>query len=145
MTCLRAFSRAWRQLPISIPESSGFFVSGWSPRETLGKANKIYFFWLAVSCNGLLFCARNLGTLLFHCPRVSPGDRTLTKKPEDSEIEIDQLHAFVTLFAPGEWPAALKWKSLYRKQTKLPRPLPKITKKVPCVAEARVTQGARCW
>ena len=33
---------------ISIAESSGFFVSGWSPGERLGKSNKIYFFsdWL---------------------------------------------------------------------------------------------------
>ena len=28
-------------IPISIPEFSGFFDSGWSPGETLGKSNKI--------------------------------------------------------------------------------------------------------
>ena len=65
--------------PISIPASSGSFVSGWSPGETLGKWNTTYFFWLAVSCNDLLFCARNPGALPFHYPRVSPGDQPLTK------------------------------------------------------------------
>ena len=29
--------------PISIPESSGFFVSAWSPGETLGNSNKYIF------------------------------------------------------------------------------------------------------
>ena len=36
---------------ISIPESPGFFVSSWSPGETLGKGNEISFYWLAVSRN----------------------------------------------------------------------------------------------
>ena len=49
---------------ISIPESSGFFVSGWSPGETLGKR-----------------FAPEIGA-------VSLGDQPLTKKPEDSGIEI---------------------------------------------------------
>ena len=68
---------------ISIPESSGFFVSGWSPGETLVNLNKIrslikyiYIFWLAVSSNDLLFYP----FFKFHCPRGSPGHQPTDKK-----------------------------------------------------------------
>ena len=56
---------------ISIPESSGFFVSVWSPGETLGHR-------------------QSKKDILFEFPRVSPGDQTQTKKPEDSGIEIGE-------------------------------------------------------
>ena len=65
------------------------FLSAVGHLERLcGNGKKYLFFWLAVSCNDLLFCARNPGALSFHCPRVSPGDQLLAKRPEDSGIEI---------------------------------------------------------
>ena len=64
------------------------FVSVVGRLERLWGTGIKYLFLLAASCNDLLFCARNPGALPFHCPRVSPGDQPLTKKPEDSRIEI---------------------------------------------------------
>ena len=78
-----------QNLPKSWYRSPQAFLSAVGHLERLwGNGIKYLFFWSAVSCNDLLFCARNPGALSFHCPRVSPGDQLLTKRPEDSGIEI---------------------------------------------------------
>ena len=73
---------------ISIPESSGIFVSGWSPGETLGQWNGSAPGFVAQNNRSLHETANQEKEILFHFPRVSPGDQPLTKKPEDSGIEI---------------------------------------------------------
>ena len=70
---------------ISIPESLSFFVSGWSPGETLGQWNESAPEFLAQNKRSLQETA-NQKNIDF--PRVSPGDQLLTEKPEDSGIEI---------------------------------------------------------
>ena len=78
-------------LAISIPESSGFFVSGWSPGETLGQWNESAPGFLTQNSRSLHETANQKKDILFDFPRVSPGDQPLTKKPEDSRIEIVSL------------------------------------------------------
>ena len=68
--------------PVSIPESSGFFVSGWSPGETLGQWNESAPGFLAQNNRSLHETTHQKKD------RVSPGDQPLTKKPEDSGIKI---------------------------------------------------------
>ena len=74
--------------PISIPESSGFFVSGWSPGETLGQWNESAPGLLAQNNRSLHETTNQKKIFIRESLRVSPGDQPLTKKPEDSGIKI---------------------------------------------------------
>ena len=73
---------------ISIPEALGFFVSGWSPEETLGQWNGSGPGFLVQNNRSLHETANQKKDISFEFPRVSPGDQLLTKKPEDSGIKI---------------------------------------------------------
>ena len=78
-----------RIITISIPESSGFFVSGWSPGETLGQWDRSAPGFPPQNNRALHETANQKKNILSDFPRVSPGDQPLTKKPEDSGIEIE--------------------------------------------------------
>ena len=73
-----------------------WFVSLWSVTSVVR--------FLHVSCNDLLFCAKNPGALPCHCPRVSPGDQPLTKKASGPGIEIGNCAIFVIKYAYNKGP-----------------------------------------
>ena len=62
---------------ISIPESSGFFVNGWSPGETLGQWNESALGFLAQNNRSLHETANQKKYILFDFPRFSSGDQPL--------------------------------------------------------------------
>ena len=76
---------------ISIPESSGVLVSGWSTEKNLGQWNESALGFLAQNDRSLQETANQKRDILFDFSRVSPGDQPLTKMPEDSEMEIVPL------------------------------------------------------
>ena len=86
------------RIAVSIPESSGFFVSGWSPGETLGQWNGSAPGFLAQD-NRSLHETANQNKIFYLSPQsLSKWPTAEKKKPEDSGIKIARTE--VPVFFP---------------------------------------------